>query len=126
MSKYIVETFYTCSFKIVHRLDEINEKNLSEIENRKDGKFEIIDVKLNNRKTKAINEQKLVASSDKKTTQITTDISSIVNEKVVNSDKLEIDKSKLTSSPGFIMPSSSESNNNVANSGINVKLIISN
>jgi len=24
MSKYIVETFYTCSFKIVHELDELN------------------------------------------------------------------------------------------------------
>ena len=55
MSKYIVETFYTCSFKIVHKLDELNEKKLSELENRNDGKFEIIDVKLNNRKTKTFN-----------------------------------------------------------------------
>ena len=52
MSKYLVETFYTCTFKIVHKLDELNEKKLSELENRNDGKFEIIDVKLNNRKTK--------------------------------------------------------------------------
>ena len=54
MSKYLVETFYTCSFKIVHKLDELNEKKLFELENRSDGKFEIIDVKLNNRKTKII------------------------------------------------------------------------
>ena len=54
MSKYIVETFYTCSFKIVHKLDELNEKKLSELENRNDGKFEIIDVKLDNRKTKSL------------------------------------------------------------------------
>ena len=67
VSKYIVETFYTCSFKIVHKLDEINEKNLSEIENRNDGKFEIIDVKLNNRKTKTINEKKLEVSLDRET-----------------------------------------------------------
>jgi len=54
MSKYLVETFYTCSFKVVHKLDELNEKKLTELENRNDGKVEIIDVKLNNRKTKTI------------------------------------------------------------------------
>ena len=52
MSKYIVETFYTCTFKIIHKLDELNEKKLSELENRNDGEVKIIDVKLNNRKTK--------------------------------------------------------------------------
>ena len=51
MSKYIVETFYACSFKIVHKLDELNEKKLSELENRNDGEVQIIDVILNNRKT---------------------------------------------------------------------------
>ena len=52
MSKFLVETYYTCSFKIVHELDELNEKQLSSIDNRKDGKVEIIDVTINNRKTK--------------------------------------------------------------------------
>ncbi len=52
MSKYVVETFYTCTFKIFHKLDELNEKKLSELESRNDGEFQIIDVKLNNRKTK--------------------------------------------------------------------------
>ena len=52
MSKYLVETFYTCTFKITHKLDELNEKKLSELENRKDGEVQIIDVRLNNRKTK--------------------------------------------------------------------------
>ena len=56
MSKYLIETFYTCTFKIVHKLDELNEKNLSELENRNDGDFELIDVRLNNRKTKTVNE----------------------------------------------------------------------
>ena len=55
MSKYIVETFYTCSFKITHKLDELNEKKISQLENRSDGRVEIIDVKLNNRKTKTVN-----------------------------------------------------------------------
>ena len=26
MSKYLVETYYTCTFKIIHKLDELNEK----------------------------------------------------------------------------------------------------
>ena len=60
MSKFLVETNYTCTFKIIHELDEINEKALSDIDSRKDGKVEIIDVTVNNRKTKKAN------SSDKK------------------------------------------------------------
>ena len=55
MSKYTVETFYTCTFKIVHKLDELNEKKLLELENRNDGEVKVIDVKLNNRKTKTTN-----------------------------------------------------------------------
>ena len=89
MSKYLVETFYTCSFKIVHKLDEINEKNLAEIENRNDGEFEIIDVKLNNRKTKTINDKKMGVSLPKETTKYIPDVSSIVNETIVNSEKLK-------------------------------------
>jgi ribonucleoside-diphosphate reductase alpha chain len=52
MSKFLVETHYTCAFKIIHELDELNEKELSNIDNRKDGKVEIISVTVNNRKTK--------------------------------------------------------------------------
>ena len=59
MSKYVVETFYTCSFKIVHKLDELNEKKLSELENRQDGDVKILDVKLNNRKTKIAGEKRV-------------------------------------------------------------------
>ena len=40
MSKFIVETFYTCAFKITHKLNELNEKKLSELENRNDGEVE--------------------------------------------------------------------------------------
>ena len=90
MSKYLVETFYTCNFKIVHKLDELNEKKLSELENRKDGKVEVIDVKLNNRKTKTINQNKKEDSSLKKSqTKDVPNISSVVNEKIINSDKLK-------------------------------------
>ena len=52
MSKYLVETFYTCSFKVSHYLDNLNEKEISNLQNRNDGAFEILDIKLDNRKTK--------------------------------------------------------------------------
>ena len=52
MKKFIVETYYTCTFKTVHSLDELNDKELSKIDSRDDGKVEVIDVRLNNRKTK--------------------------------------------------------------------------
>ena len=90
MSKYIVETFYTCTFRITHKLDELNEKKLSELENRNDGEVKIIDVKLNNRKTKTVNKKANIENSlnnlNEKNIPI---ISSIVNEKIINSDKLE-------------------------------------
>ena len=52
MAKYLVETYYTCSFKVNHYLENISEKELSNLEKRDDGKFEILDIKLDNRKTK--------------------------------------------------------------------------
>ena len=61
MSKYLVETFYTCSFKVKHYLDELNEDQLSKLDKREDGKFEIIDVKLDARKTKNL-ENKNIAN----------------------------------------------------------------
>ena len=58
MAKYLVETYYTCSFKVSHYLDDINEENLNNLEKNDDGKFEIIDVKLDNRKTKNLQDTK--------------------------------------------------------------------
>ncbi len=52
MAKYLVETYYTCSFKVNHYLDNINDKELSSLEQRDDGKFEVLDIKLDTRKTK--------------------------------------------------------------------------
>ncbi len=54
MSKYLVETFYTCSFKVKHFLDKIDQKTLNDLEQRDDGEFEIIDVKIDTRKTKSL------------------------------------------------------------------------
>jgi len=54
MAKYLVETYYNCSFKVSHYLDDVNEKELSNLEKREDGKLEVLDVKLENRKTKSL------------------------------------------------------------------------
>ena len=54
MSKYLVETYYTCTFKVNHYLENIDEKELKNLEKRDDGEFEILDVKLDNRKTKSL------------------------------------------------------------------------
>ena len=54
MAKYLVETYYTWSFKVNHYLDDINEKELANLEKRDDGKFEVLVVKLDTRKTKSL------------------------------------------------------------------------
>ena len=97
MSKFTVETFYTCTFKIIHKLDELNEKKLSELENRNDGEVKIIDVTLNNRKTKTTNQNNNNKDSlnDLNEKNIP-GISSMVNEKIINSDKLK-DSNKFDS-----------------------------
>ena len=69
MAKYLIETYYTCSFKVEHFLDDINEKEMSNLEKRDDGKFEILDVKLEKRKTKNLsknskNSEKQVPSNN--------------------------------------------------------------
>ncbi len=58
MKKFVVETYYTCTFKTVHNLDDLNENELSKIDNRTDGQVEVIDVKLNNRKTRKVGDHK--------------------------------------------------------------------
>ena len=65
MAKYLVETYYTCSFKVSHYLDDINETKLSNLEKRDDGKFEILDVKLDSRKTKNLDTKNKNADNKK-------------------------------------------------------------
>ena len=91
MSKYIVETFYTCTFKIVHKLEELNEKKLSELENRNDGEVQVIDVKLNNRKTRTVGKKNNLENVPNKfKSKNLPDLSSVISEKIVNSDKSKI------------------------------------
>ena len=67
MKKFIVETYYTCTFKTVHSLNDLNDKELAKIDSRTDGEVEVIDVKLNNRKTKKIGEKKKSSGNITKT-----------------------------------------------------------
>ncbi len=52
MAKYIVETYYTCTFKVKHFLDDISNNQLEQLEKREDGEYEILDVKFDKRNTK--------------------------------------------------------------------------
>ena len=54
MKKYIIETFYTCTFKTVHKLDEISDAELKKIDTQNEGDVELIEVKMNNRKTRRL------------------------------------------------------------------------
>ena len=45
MKKFIVETYYTCTFKTLHKLNDLNDQELSRIDSRVDGEVEVIDKK---------------------------------------------------------------------------------
>jgi len=85
MKKFIVETYYTCTFKTVHTLDELNDVELSKIDSRKDGEVEVIEVKLNNRKTKKIGDKNKL---DDKKIQITNDVSKSIADQVINTKNI--------------------------------------
>ncbi len=86
MKKYLVETYYTCTFKTVHSLNDLNDQELAKIDTRTDGEVEVIDVKLNNRKTKKIGAEK----SNKKTeNKIDKPISKNLSEKIANTNKIQ-------------------------------------
>ena len=70
-------------------MDELNEENLAELENRKDGEFEMIDVKLNNRKTKAINNQKKQSKIDESKQKNVQNLSSVISDKKFISESVE-------------------------------------
>ena len=85
MKKFVVETYYTCTFKTIHSLDDLNETELSKIDNRSDGEVEVIDVKLNNRKTKKLGDKKTTKSNKNDLgTSVTENISSKILAKSEN------------------------------------------
>ena len=81
MKKFIVETYYTCTFKTVHTLDELNDVELSKIDSRKDGEVEVIDVRVNNRKTKKIGDK---SKTDEKKIKNIDQVSELVANKIAN------------------------------------------
>ena len=105
MKKFIVETYYTCTFKTVHTLDDLNDKELSKIDQRTDGNVEVIEVKLNNRKTKKIGD-----TNNKKTSEakIESSIPNSIKNKLVGAnknEKIEITNSlKIKNHARFKMP----------------------
>ena len=85
MAKYLVETYYTCNFKVKHYLDELNEDQLSKLDQREDGKFEIIDVKLDSRKTKNLenkNKTNIKPLPDNKSLQIPNIVQKNLSEQI--------------------------------------------
>ncbi len=90
MAKYLVETYYTCTFKVNHYLDDINEAELKNLEKRDDGKFEVLEVKLDNRKTKNLNSNNNVA--EKK-------IDLVTQNKEAKKDKIEQSVIKVLNKP---------------------------
>ena len=85
MSKYLVETFYTCSFKVKHYLDELNEDQLSKLDQRDDGKFEIIEVTLDTRKTKNLgnkNKANISTLSNSKSLEVPNAVQKNLSEKL--------------------------------------------
>ena len=82
MKKFVVETYYTCTFKTVHKLNDLNDKELSKIDQRNDGIVEVIDVKLNNRKTKKIGDEKIKNKTDLKNSKIQNSIPKSISDKI--------------------------------------------
>ena len=104
MKKYVVETYYTCTFKTVHTLDNLDDVELSKIDRRTDGDVEVIDVKLNNRKTKKIGGKKEEKPNNKK---IENDLPKNVINKIKSSENNQIGKSsniKIKNNARFKMP----------------------
>ena len=106
MAKYLVETYYTCSFKVNHYLDNLSEKELEKLQERDDGKFEIIDIKMDNRKTKNLEKISDNAKIIKNKNINNSDISSNLvagNNKTSNNQPL-VNKVADTISKRFSMP----------------------
>ena len=106
MKKFVVETYYTCTFKTVHTLDDLNDKELSKIDDRTDGSVEVIDVKLNNRKTKKIGGE----NKDKpENIRINNSIPKSISNKIEKEKKISAENMtafKVKSNARFKMPDS--------------------
>ena len=102
MAKYLVETYYTCTFKVNHYLDDINETELKNLEKRDDGKFEVLDVKLDNRKTKNLEPKnnKIVENKNVEIVATKEDLDTISKENIVTN----LNKTSERGGKRFSMP----------------------
>ena len=101
MAKYLVETYYTCTFKVNHYLDDINEVELKNLEKRDDGKFEVLDVKLDNRKTKSLDPSNNKVIENKKVEIVSTPQSTAQNNENII---LNLNKTSERGGKRFGMP----------------------
>ena len=104
MKKFIVETYYTCTFKTVHSLDNLNDQELSKIDARSDGEVEVIDVKLNNRKTRKVGDKKSSINKNKIKEDV---LSSTISKEIVNNKEQKNKNSiplKVKNNARFKMP----------------------
>ena len=101
MKKYIVETYYTCTFKTVHTLDNLDDTELSKIDKRDDGDVEVIDVKLNNRKTKKVGGKKEDKPINGKIDKVLPDN---VSNQIKTSQKEKSSTLKIKNNSRFKMP----------------------
>ena len=113
MAKYLIETYYTCSFKVKHYLDKIDEIELQNLEKRDDGNYEILDIKLDKRKTKNLDIKAVKSNSND---SLQKEISPLnnnkplksINKKIIN--KIIDDVGKRSSMPdrrkGYIQKAS--------------------
>ena len=104
MKKYIVETYYTCTFKTVHTLNNLDDNELSKIDQRNDGEVEVIDVKLNNRKTKKIGSKREEKPSKSIIESIPADSSSEQIKEQNNKLNDKFSNIKLKNNSRFKMP----------------------
>ena len=104
MKKYIVETYYTCTFKTVHTLNNLDDNELSKIDQRNDGEVEVIDVKLNNRKTKKVGGKKDEKSIENKIKTVLNSSSSTHLKDQKDKVKDNFSSLKLKNNSRFKMP----------------------
>ena len=90
MSKYLVETFYTCTFKVKHFLDKIDQKELNNLEQRDDGEFEVIDIKIDTRKTKSLEKKQ------------NSKIGKNVSEVKLNNNEKQLENKNIKNSSNFV------------------------
>ncbi len=104
MKKFIVETYYTCTFKTVHSLENLNDNELAKIDQRSDGDVEVIDVKLNNRKTRRIGDLNDKQNISKSESSITPKLKEKVLSSKLESKSEKFQNLKTKNNARFKMP----------------------